>query len=160
MKLAPVLFAVLVGLVGCAAPLDPASKELQIWAPIAKADAKAGKIQWSTYYKEMFKRLEATNASNKPFLMEVTSTLIDAALAYEDGTLDQNKFESLQRDAAIADEKNTQGLAQQRQAAWAAAARNFANSQEKANQQYQQQLDKQKNCTTRWTGRAYETTCR
>ncbi len=151
------------GLLGCASAPDKASTDLRSWAEPAIKEARAGNLPWSDYYKGLYERLRATSFDNTPFLMQVTSNMIDAANAYEAGSVDKNQFDTLRRQAEIAVEANTQQLtkAQQAQqsAAWANVMQNLANQQQQRSQYFQQQLNIRKTCNTRWTGFAWQTVC-
>lgn len=156
-------FMVVAGLVGCASQPDKATVELKTWAGPALQDAKDGKLPWSEYYKGLYERLSATKFDDTAFLMQVASNMIDAAHAFEGGSIDKNQFEALRRQAEIAVESNTQQLtkAQQAQqsAAWANVMQNLANQQQQRSQYYQQQLNKRQTCNTKWTGYEWQTVC-
>jgi hypothetical protein len=143
-------------LYGCA---NQKTAEIQNWATTTKLEAKAGNLKWSEYYKGLYERLTTTSFEDTPFLMEVTSTLIDASLAFESGKMDREQFESLQRQAEIAHQKNNSQMTQQSRAAWTAAMQRLANSQQQSQQFYREQLRRQTNCETKWTGYAWKTVC-
>jgi len=160
------LFVVLfsfVFIVGCAAVPDQATKDLQAWATPAKEEAKAGRMKWSDYYKGLYERLRVTKFNDTPFMMDVTSSLIDIALAYEAGAIDQNTFESLQRQSEVLVVQNAQNLSQvqqaQQRAAWANTLQNLAAQQRANTQFYQNQLNRSQTCNTRWTGYQWQTVC-
>lgn len=159
---ATALFVVL-SIAGCAAPLDQATKDLQAWAIPAKEDAKVGRMKWSDYYKGLYEKIRLTKFSDTPFMMEVTSSLIDISLAYEAGAMEQNKFESMQRQGEILVTQNAQNLSQaqqaQQRAAWATTMQNLGAQQRASTQFYQDQLNRRQTCNTRWTGYQWQTIC-
>jgi major membrane immunogen (membrane-anchored lipoprotein) len=158
-----VIFCALSLLTGCATANRQKITELETWAVESRAQAQAGKIKWSDYYKSLFKKLSDGSYGDQTHAMELSSNMIDMALLYEDGKIDKNTFESFERRAEVSSQKNSaqqgQEQDQARRAALAAGMQSLSKSFEQRQQFHQNQLNKQKTCTTRWTGYAWESTC-
>lgn len=146
-------------LTGCATANREKVAELQTWAAEARAQAKAGETKWSDYYKSLFKKLSDGSYGNQTHAMELSSNMIDVALLYEEGKIDKATFESFERRAEISSQKQSAQQDQAQRAAWAAGMQSLSKTFEQRSQIYQNQLNRQKTCTTRWTGYAWESTC-
>ena len=152
-----VIFCALSLLTGCANRQK--ITELETWAVESRAQAEAGKIKWSDYYKSLFKKLGDGSYGDQTHAMELSSNMIDIALMYEEGKIDKNTFESFERSAEISARKQTAQQDEARRAAWAAGMQSMGKSFEQRQQIYQNQLNKQQTCTTKWTGYAWQSTC-
>lgn len=154
------IFCTLLMLTGCATVNKQKIAELETWAVESRAQAQAGKIKWSDYYKSLFKKLSDGSYGNQTHAMELSSNMIDVALLYEDGKIDKNTFESFERRAEISSQKQSAQQDQARRAAWAAGMQSLGKHFEQQQQIYQNQLNNRPNqCNTQWTGYAWQTTC-
>ena len=146
-------------LAGCGTAQWQQTSDLQSWAVGARTQAKAGEMKWSEYYKGLFKKLSEMNNGNQTFLMELSSNMIDVSLMYEEGTIDKKTFESYERQAEISAQRGAAQQDQAQRAAWAASMQSLSKTFEQRSQMYQNQLNRQKTCTTKWTGYAWQSTC-
>jgi hypothetical protein len=150
---------------GCATVGTDETASIREWAIPAKAEAVAGRSKWSDYYKGLFDRFDALSTSqDKVFLLEVTSGLIDAAVAFEMGNLEAHRFESLRRNADVALERRAadQSAAAdaQARAAWAQTMQSISNSYQQQSQYHQNQLNRRQTCETKRTASGWRTECR
>lgn len=98
------------------------------YADVNKPLAQQGKIKWSDYYKGLYDTAAQSGESGQ-FLMRA-SNMILAAQSYEDGRINKDQFEALQREARASQTIEDDAADQRRRAVFAAAAKSFsANSQ-------------------------------
>ncbi len=158
-KLVLVTFMSLALLAGCGTAQMQQTSDLQSWAVGARAQAKTGEMKWSDYYKTLFQKISEMNDGNQTFLMELSSNMIDVSLLYEEGKIDKKTFESFERQSEISAQRGAAQQDQAQRAAWAAGMQSLSKTFEQRAQMYQNQSNRQKTCTTRWTGYAWESTC-
>lgn len=119
-------YLILITVVLLAACTHPAVREFQTWSEQTKPLAESGKITWSDYYKEAFKRIaDVPNIPNKASAMERADMLITASVAYEGGKISKEDFDSIRRVAAAAEQKDAESSSAASRAAFGQALKNY-----------------------------------
>jgi hypothetical protein len=92
-------FLVTVLLTACASPQQKAQiTEFYSWESKRQAQAKAGQVPWSSYYTELWTRLnQMPNDPQKPLAMSTAAELIPIARSYEAGQITKEQFEDSRR---------------------------------------------------------------
>lgn len=125
-----IVMAAALSLTGCMS--NPQTDQAKINVNTALVEYKAGRMKGSDYYTLMYNEISKTNASDKAFIMQMASTMIDASFAYESGKITKREFESRRRQihtevTAVAQQQNA-ALAQAQAAHWRRVASNIANA--------------------------------
>ena len=83
----------------CASPQQQAQvAEFRSWQASRQAQARAGQVQWSVYYSELWGRMsQLPNDPQKPLMMATTAELIPIARSYEAGRITKEQFEDTRR---------------------------------------------------------------
>ena len=83
----------------CASPQQQAQvTEFRSWQASRQAQARAGQVQWSVYYSELWGRMsQLPNDPQKPLMMATTAELIPIARSYEAGRITKEQFEDTRR---------------------------------------------------------------
>ena len=85
--------ALLAVLAGCGSPRDSALDEFARWQDGARAQAQAGTLRWSEFYKQSFDRLTALPPSlQQDSQLENTVLLLSTARKYEARELSAQQF--------------------------------------------------------------------
>jgi hypothetical protein len=86
-------------LTACASPQQKAQiAEFYSWESKRQAQAKAGQVPWSSYYTELWTRLnQMPNDPQKPLAMSTAAELIPIARSYEAGQITKEQFEDSRR---------------------------------------------------------------
>lgn len=80
---------------GCTSPKDGAVDEFARWHESARAQAQAGALSWSEFYKQSFDRLTALPPSfQQDTRLENTVLLLSAARKYEANEITAQQFAS------------------------------------------------------------------
>lgn len=105
-------------LTACASPQQQAALEdFQRWRINRQNQAQIGQIPWSTYYSELWARMNSLPSDpQKPLMMETTARLIPLARQYEAGQMSRDQFEDARR-IVISGHQQSQQVIQQRQEA-------------------------------------------
>ena len=89
------LAALLALLAGCSSPRDSSLEEFARWQDGARAQAHAGTLSWSEFYKQSFDRLTALPPSlQQDTRLENTVLLLSTARKYEARELSAQQFAS------------------------------------------------------------------
>jgi hypothetical protein len=83
----------------CASPQQKAQMtEFEQWRTSRHAQAKAGQVQWSVYYTELWSRMnQLPKNPQMPLWMATTAELIPIARRFEAGQITKEQFEDLRR---------------------------------------------------------------
>jgi hypothetical protein len=102
----------------CASPQQRAQVEdFQKWRENRQSQARMGQIPWSTYYSELWSRMNSLPSDpQKPLMLETTARLIPLARQYEAGQISKDQFEDARR-LVISGHQQSQQFIQQRQQA-------------------------------------------
>ena len=118
--LVSVFFAAM--LAGCAAA--PSVRYAELNKPLAEQ----GKLKWSDYYRGLYDAALNSTQRDKALVMERASIMIDAALAYERNEIREDQFQSLRRQAQIAQAADEAAQSARTRAALAAAMKSMGDS--------------------------------
>ena len=111
------------------------------WVSQARAQAEAGTMKWSDFYKMGFAHFSAEPESfTKGQHMTLMNELIGAAIAFEQGVITKDRFEELQRAADIQGVAILDGQSELARAAWAAALQSLGNAYKQNADMYQQRV--------------------
>ncbi|MFT4242677.1 MAG: hypothetical protein QM569_10380 [Acidovorax sp.] len=78
---------------GCSTPRDSSLEEFARWEESARAQAQAGLLRWSEFYKQSFDRLTALPSSlQQDTRLENTVLLLSTARKYEARELSEQQF--------------------------------------------------------------------
>jgi len=113
-----ITFVMALVLTACASPQQKAQiAEFYSWQANRQAQAKAGQVQWSVYYTELWTRLsQMPDDPQKPQIMATTAELIPIARRFEAGQMTKEQFEDSRR-IIISRSRQEQQTIQQRQQA-------------------------------------------
>lgn len=104
------------------------SPDVQRWSRDTHAQAQAGKLKWSDYYKELFAKLSAERFPDKGGTLDRVNNLITVSLAYERGDVPKEAFESFQRNMLAQQEANNEAIRAAQGAAMGQALQNYGNT--------------------------------
>lgn len=150
-------------LAGCASQQQ---RELTAWSEQNWAMAKAGQIQWSDYYTQLFDKVAALPSGNgKGDVMNLAAQMLEAARLYEAGKLTTAEFEQAQRVAQANLQRIDDGLADRRRSAWVAGFNSMGNTFQQNAQMYQQRANQHiytpsVTCDSRSLSGGVQTVCR
>lgn len=102
----------------CASPQQVAQVEdFQNWRANRQSQAQMGQIPWSTYYSELWSRMNSLPSDpQKPLMLETTARLIPLARQYESGQISKEQFEDARRIVISGLQRNQQSIQQRQQA--------------------------------------------
>jgi len=102
----------------CASPQQQAQvAEFKSWQVSRQAQARAGQVQWSVYYTELWSRInQLPNDPQKPLMMSTTAELIPIARSYEAGQITKEQFEDTRRIIISRTSQEQQNIQQRQQA--------------------------------------------
>lgn len=102
----------------CASPQQQAQiTEFKSWQASRQAQARAGQVQWSIYYTELWSRInQLPNDPQKPLMMATTAELIPIARRYEAGQITKEQFEDTRRIIISRTSQEQQNIQQRQQA--------------------------------------------
>ena len=102
----------------CASPQQQAQvAEFRSWQASRQAQARAGQVQWSVYYSELWSRInQLPNDPQKPLMMATTAELIPIARRYEAGQITKEQFEDIRRIIISRANQEQQNIQQSQQA--------------------------------------------
>lgn len=102
----------------CASPQQKAQQaEFHQWRTSRQAQARAGQIQWSVYYTELWSRInQLPNEPQKPLMLATTAELIPLARRYEAGQITKDQFEDTRRIIISRSNQEQQNIQQRQQA--------------------------------------------
>jgi len=102
----------------CASPQQRAKVEdFQKWSENRQSQARTGQIPWSTYYSELWSRMNSLPSDpQKPLMLETTARLIPLARQYEAGQISKDQFEDARRIVISGYQRGQQNIQQQQQA--------------------------------------------
>lgn len=87
--------ALLAALAGCTSPRDSSVEEFARWHDSARAQAQAGTLTWSEFYKQSFDRLTALPPSlQQDTQLENTVLLLSTARKFEANEISAQQFTS------------------------------------------------------------------
>jgi hypothetical protein len=101
----------------CASPQQQAQvAEFKNWQASRQAQARAGQVQWSMYYSELWSRMSnLPNDPQKPLMMATTAELIPIARSYEAGQITKEQFEDTRRIIISRTNQEQQNIQQRQQ---------------------------------------------
>jgi hypothetical protein len=101
----------------CASPQQQAQvAEFRSWQASRQAQARAGQVQWSVYYSELWGRMnQLPNDPQKPLMMATTAELIPIARRYEAGQITKEQFEDTRRIIISRTSQEQQNIQQRQQ---------------------------------------------
>ena len=101
----------------CASPQQQAQvTEFRSWQASRQAQARAGQVQWSVYYSELWGRMsQLPNDPQKPLMMATTAELIPIARSYEAGRITKEQFEDTRRIIISRTNQEQQNIQQRQQ---------------------------------------------
>jgi len=101
----------------CASPQQQAQvAEFRSWQASRQAQARAGQVQWSVYYSELWGRMsQLPNDPQKPLMMATTAELIPIARSYEAGRITKEQFEDTRRIIISRTNQEQQNIQQRQQ---------------------------------------------
>jgi hypothetical protein len=101
----------------CASPQQQAQvAEFRSWQASRQAQARAGQVQWSVYYSELWGRMnQLPNDPQKPLMMATTAELIPIARRYEAGQITKEQFEDTRRIIISRTNQEQQNIQQRQQ---------------------------------------------
>ena len=101
----------------CASPQQQAQvAEFRSWQASRQAQARAGQVQWSVYYSELWSRMnQLPNDPQKPLMMATTAELIPIARRYEAGQITKEQFEDTRRIIISRTNQEQQNIQQRQQ---------------------------------------------
>lgn len=101
----------------CASPQQQAQvAEFRSWQASRQAQARAGQVQWSVYYSELWSRInQLPNDPQKPLMMATTAELIPIARRYEAGQITKEQFEDTRRIIISRTNQEQQNIQQRQQ---------------------------------------------
>ena len=101
----------------CASPQQQAQvAEFRSWQASRQAQARAGQVQWSVYYSELWGRInQLPNDPQKPLMMATTAELIPIARSYEAGQITKEQFEDTRRIIISRTNQEQQNIQQRQQ---------------------------------------------
>lgn len=102
----------------CASPQHRAQvDEFQKWRTNRNYQAQTGQIPWSTYYSELWSRMNNLPSDpQKPLMLETTAKLIPLARQYEAGQISKNQFDDARRILISGLQQGQQNIQQRQQA--------------------------------------------
>jgi hypothetical protein len=102
----------------CASPQQRAQVDGFIkWRENRQTQAQMGQIPWSTFYAELWSRLNSLPSDpQKPLMLETTARLIPLARQYESGQISKNQFEDARRIVVSGHQQERQNIQQRQQA--------------------------------------------
>lgn len=102
----------------CASPQQRAQVEdFQKWRENRHSQARMGQIPWSTYYSELWSRMNSLPSDpQKPLMLETTARLIPLARQYESGQISKDQFEDARRIVISGFQQGQQNIQQRQQA--------------------------------------------
>lgn len=105
-------------LIACASPQQRAQVEdFQKWRENRQSQARMGQIPWSTYYSELWSRMNSLPSDpQKPLMLATTARLIPLARQYESGQISKDQFEDARRIVISGHQQSQQVIQQQQQA--------------------------------------------
>jgi hypothetical protein len=111
-------FVIALLLTACAAPQQRTQIEsFQKWRETRQSQARMGQLPWSTYYSELWSRMNSLPSDpQKSLMLETTARLIPLAKQYEAGQISKDQFEDARRIVISGHQQGEQKIQQRQQA--------------------------------------------